>query len=60
MAKRVAVDDAQGQEPKAKKAAWTPRKMADVMDLVVNDDSVKKSSFLPTHQMQPIHTFMKA
>ncbi len=49
-----------GQEPKARKAAWTTRKMADVVDLVVNDDSFKKSSFLPTHQMQPIHAFMKA
>ena len=38
----MAVDDAQGQEPKAKKAAWTPRKMADVVDVVVNDDSFKK------------------
>ena len=30
MSKRVAVEETQGKEPKARKAAWTPRKLADV------------------------------
>ena len=42
MSKRVAVEETQGKEPKAIKAAWTPRKLADVVDVVVSDDAFKK------------------